>query len=162
MSLPLPFSRWDGVSQWHMSGKYTVMSNTLAEDRNLSAHITLLMNVDHDIFWERKIVRLLNYNSLCVTALRGESRFSQHNMWSLVIIDCTKQRSAVGVYVGGTIMKSAHSHRTTGVIQYKQSQASQINADILSHDSFKYSFTTVSFLVLFIFHIFILFPISFL
>ena len=65
-------------------------------------------------------------------------------MWSLVIITCTKQRSAVGVYVGGT----------TVVSQYKQSQMSQINADILSR-YFKYYFTTVFFLVLFNLHIFI-------
>lgn len=83
-------------------------------------------------------------------------------MWSLVIINSTKQRSAVGVCVGGTIMKSTHSHCTAGVSQYKQSQMSQRNADILSHDYFKYYFTTVSFLVLFILHIFILFLVSFL
>ena len=111
------------------------------------------MKVDGDIFWERNIVRLWNYNSLCVTALQGRVRFCQHHMWSLVIINSTKQRSAVGVCVGGTIMKSIHSHCTAGLSQYKQSQMSQRNADILSHDYFKYYFTTVSFLVLFILHI---------
>lgn len=120
------------------------------------------MKVDGDIFWERNIVRLWNYNSLCVTALQGRVRFCQHHMWSLVTIDSTKQRSAVGVCVGGVIMKSTHSHCTAGASQYKQSRMSQRNADILSHDYFKYYFTTVSFLVLFILHIFILFLVSFL
>lgn len=32
----------------------------------------------------------------------------------------------MGVYVGGTIMKSAHSHCSPGVSQYKQSQVSQM------------------------------------
>jgi hypothetical protein len=104
----------------------------------------------------------LPMNSLCVTALQGRGRFCQHNMCSLVITNHTKQRSTVGVSVGGTVMKSTISHCSSEVIQHKQSQMSQINADILSHDDFQYYFTTMSFLTLFIFHIFILFPISFL
>lgn len=46
----------------------------------------------------------------------------------------------MGVYVGGTIMKSIHSLSTAGLSQYKQSQMLQINADILSRDYFKYHF----------------------